>query len=819
MSHKSFISRILFLLMLCLGVNTVAPADNSKVYVINIASSLKAFSTTDLPDLGDDKALSYYTVRFKYKNKIWNRLRLGFFNDKANAEELLKTIQARYPRAFIGMVPASEISSSKKQEVHDGTYAVEYLLVSAADSLISVASNIKLPSKPEKDKQQPVSKLIEADHYYIISLKTAGNLSGFEKIITHPVVSRHPLYISELEIDDRTWYQYRIGFFTDRRKAERIVSTLEKTFPLARLIRITKEEKLIATSKIRAYTAVSSPKLTLPPKARPAVDAETTYRDLVKKGTEALSNKDYRTSISIFSELLSYPENSYSMDSQELLGFSYELNNQISNAKFEYERYISLYPESSGATRVRQRLASLITARKDAPKDLREARKDKIDPKWEIYGSVSQFYRRDTISLDITTETDVTTINTTDKRVNISEIDTILNVNSRRRSNDYEIRTRFTGSHAYDLLGEDTSNKAPLSEMYIDVLDINNKVNGRLGRQTSSKGGVLGRFDGVDAGYQMSDWFKINATAGYQVTSVYHSADTDAFFNGIRADFGTFLNAWDFSLYYIKQNDGDITGREAVGTEFRYFHPRRSLFGLVDHDIMFDITNTFLLNGTWTFANSTTMNATVDVRQSPILTSRNALQGQTYASVSEMLTVFTEEEILQIAEDRTAEIETFILGVSHPFSDKYTLNFDITASSFSATTASAGVEAIPATGTDYFINSQLVGTGVFKQNDTSIIAINESQTSVSDTTRLSWNYRMPVTRHFRINPRASVAQRDNTNNTSQSIYGLAYKMDYRWGRNTSFEFEFGGESSDKTLVSGDEKNQIYFLNLGYQHSF
>ncbi len=812
--------KILWVITLVVCSCTNVFAAENKVYTINIASSLGGFKSTDLPKVNIDKDKRFYTVKFKYKDQVWTRLRLGFFNSKAEASSALAGVRQTYSDAFIGLVPASEVDESKKSEIQREVYPIEYLVYNATKTLIVAASKIEKPGKTEAKQVEAAEEkpnVIEPDNYYVINLKTASNLDEFERIIGHDIVSNHALYISELEIDGRKWYQYRIGFYIEKNQAEKITNSLMKDFPLARIIIISKEEKKVATDRIRMYSAVVSPKLKIAPKTKPSTS--DTYQVLIKQGTTALSAKDYNAAIRAFTELLSYPENQYTMDAQELLGFSYELNKQIANARTEYERYISLYPESKGAVRVRQRLASLITARKEAPGDLREAEKKQIETKWEWFGSLSQFYRRDTSSLDISTDTGVTTINTTDKRVNLSEIDTILNVNSRLRSTDYDIRTRFTGGHTYDLLADNQSNEAPINELYVDVLDIKNHLNGRIGRQSSSKGGVLGRFDGLDAGYQMSDWFKVNMTAGYQVTSVYHSADTDSFFRGVRFDFGTFFNAWDFSLYYIKQDEGDIVGREAVGTEFRYFHPRRSLFGLIDHDILFDITNTILLNGSWSVTSDTSLNATIDIRQSPILTVRNALQGQTFTSINEMLTVFTEAEILQIAQDRTAEVKTFILGVSHTLSESYSMNIDITSTTISATKTSAGVDGLPETGPDYFVNTQLVGTSVFTQNDTSIIGLNFSNTSTSDSTSVQWNYRIPVTQNLRMNPRISATQRDNTDGSSQNIWGLAYKMDYRWKRNTSLEFEFGSETSDKTLVAGEEKNQVYFLNLGYQYNF
>jgi len=70
-----------------------------------------------------------------------------------------------------------------------------------------------------------------------------------------------------------------------------------------------------------------------------------------------------------------------------------------------------------------------------------------------------------------------------------------------------------------------------------------------------------------------------------------------------------------------------------------------------------------------------------------------------------------------------------------------------------------------------------------------------------------------------LNPRLSIADRDNDDGSSQSILGLAFKADYRWDRRTSFEVEFSSETSDKTLVSGQEKNDLFYINIGYHHNF
>lgn len=805
------------LLLLCF-YQTIVYAEQ-KLYVINIASSQGVFSARDLPKVNIKQQHRFYSIKLKTKNAIWNRLRLGFFTSKDEAQTYLKSVSTQYPDAFLGLVPAGEVEYSKTTEIHSPAYPALYLLLRSTDALIASAASLKPPVDKTDSADTQTAQQAVVDNYYIINLKTASNLNDFDSIIRQQEIQKHALYISELEIDRRTWYQYRLGFFIDKKSAEITLNNLQKTYPLARIIRISPAEKQLATDRIRAFSKISTPLTTPPAKTQHASNARELYPQLINRGTRALSEKDYKSAIDAFTQLLSYPENSYSMDAHELLGFAYELNNQIAYARKTYEEYLSLYPESRGATRVTQRLASLITARSSSPGDLREAKAKTIIPKWETFGSISQFYRRDTSSLDIDTETATSIINTTDSRVNLSEIDTLANFNARYRSNDYELRSRFTGGYIYDFQNDSEGNEVPINELYIDALSIEHNASIRLGRQRSNKGGVFGRFDGIDTGYQMAEQLKMNLTTGYLVPKTTQSANKDEFFTSLRADLGTFFNAWDFSLYYMKQTNGEITGREAIGSEFRYFHPQRSLFGLVDHDILFDKTNTILLNGSWTTNSKTSFNATIDLRQSPLLTTQSALQGQTFTSVDDMLNSFSEDEIIQIAQDRTARVKTFIFGVSQPLSENYTLNADITSSKISATDASAGVEAFPETDTEYFFSSQLIGSHVFRQNDSSIFGINYNDTTTSNTTSLRWNYRIPISQMLRLNPRISIAERDNSDDTTQSILGLAFKMDYRWNRRTSLEFEFSSESSDKTLVTGQEKNDIYYFSLGYHYTF
>ena len=63
--------------------------------------------------------------------------------------------------------------------------------------------------------------------------------------------------------------------------------------------------------------------------------------------------------------------------------------------------------------------------------------------------------------------------------------------------------------------------------------------------------------------------------------------------------------------------------------------------------------NTFIFTSNWVFPDTSSLFANVDIRKSPYLSTSNALQGQTAQSITELLNTYTEDEIKQLALDRT----------------------------------------------------------------------------------------------------------------------------------------------------------------------
>ncbi|HEY9198257.1 MAG TPA: hypothetical protein VIR60_02745, partial [Gammaproteobacteria bacterium] len=547
---------------------------------------------------------------------------------------------------------------------------------------------------------------------------------------------------------------------------------------------------------------------TLPPLPAERLDA------LMEEARQAMAGGNYPQAIQIYTKILQHQDTGKHQDALEFLGLARERNGQEAHAKLEYERYLQRYPVGDSAERVRQRLSALVTARAAPKGKLREAgaEPETEGPTWEYSGNFSQFYRRDTSH--IVEEENLTNTRTDETRVNMSALSNDLDFNARRRGGDLAIQTRATGGYEFDFLDEDEGEGdiSRVSSLYADFQDGKRNVGARFGRQTRNTGGVLGRFDGALLSYQLKPTVKLNAVSGYPVDSSKDNLKTDRYFYGVSADFGTYANAWDFVAFMIEQQVDGIVDRRAVGGEARYFDPVKSLLSYIDYDVSYMQLNTLLLLGNWNLPHEITLNATVDIRQSPVLTTYNAIQGQGVDSIDALLDRFDEDTIRDLAEDRTADSNSYTVGATKQLSERFQLTGDVTLSELGSTPASGGVEAMPSTGNEYYYNLQLIGSNLLKEGDITLLGLRYSDASTSDTTSVSINERYPINTAWRVNPRFRVDYRVNQpDDNDQWIYAPSLLMDYLWRKRYRFELETGGEWSQRQLSDATEDTQSYYV--------
>ena len=567
---------------------------------------------------------------------------------------------------------------------------------------------------------------------------------------------------------------------------------------------------VLGLSSLDLYAATATGTV---PAVKDAQGSQPTAEQLaqfMEEARQAMARADYSRAIALYTKILGYPDHPYRQDAQEFLGLARERNGQLAHAKAEYETYLRLYPEGEGAARVRQRLTGLLTAQAPAKEKLPKEKPREIPRAWSVRGGFSQFFRRD-----------VSTTDAAGTSVNLSELDTDLDVVAQLMKPDYQIQSRFTGGYRNDFIDGSPYNPLRITSLYVDAADNHRETLGRIGRQSQSRGGVLGRFDGLLLSRQLNQIVKLNLVGGYPVdSSTIDQIATDTRFYGINADLGTFANAWDFNVFAIEQTSEGLLDRRAVGGEMRYFRMNHSALGLVDYDVSYHTLNMLLLLGNWLFADNSTLNLIYDQRKSPILTTRNALIGQTDASLTALAQRFSEDQIRALAVDRSADSRSYTASFAHPLNDKLQIGGDITLSTLSATPASGGVAGFPDSGDDWSYSLQLMGTDLIKSGDITIIGLLRNQNNMSDTTSLNLNSRYPVNQAWRINPQLRIAHRHFSSDDSTQWSTLpAVRVSYMWRRDFNLELEAGGEWTNRDVAGTTDKTTGYYLSFGYRADF
>ena len=416
-----------------------------------------------------------------------------------------------------------------------------------------------------------------------------------------------------------------------------------------------------------------------------------------------------------------------------------------------------MYPDSEGADRVSQRLAALLASSGGSDRQVQTMTaggSSRRASDWNVRTFASQFYRRDANQL-----------NDQDEVISQSSIYTDISVDARRRGERFDFSARLTGGHRYNLLDqpERDDNNVRLSYAYADIADSKTRLRGRFGRQTRNSGGVLGRFDGLNLTYGLTERVQLEAVFGKPVYSTANGVDSDRTFYGLSAGFGPIGDNLDIRAFVLQQDIGGLTDRQAVGGELRYFGENKSFWGMLDYNPEFGELGSVFIQGSWRLPSNFTITGLFDQRQSPYLSLGNAMIGQFVEDFSELTILYTEDEIRQFAIDRSATTSTASLGLSRPLTPKLQLGF----------------------------------------------------------TTLNIDFRFQIGRAWRISPRIRVDYRKfNTDGSEQWIYTPGLRLEYRLGRKVRFELMAGKQFSTRELTSNlDEDRESYYFNLGYQLFF
>ena len=773
-------------------VSAPAPA-GARHYAVTLLSSFEPISDALLPV--DLKAPRLYRTQADVFGKTIFFVRLGFFTTQAEAATKRDELVARFPGAFVTEVTAQEFAATQPSQVK-----VEKPVVKPAPK----------PAPPRED-------------IYTITLAVSEKSAPSPAGPLPAALGTKRLYLHDVIRNGVTQHSLQLGFFSSAAEAETARRLLFLTYPEADIRTASRQEQNASARTVVATptTAAMRQAATAAPPASPVGNsaADKPATELMERGRTALTRGDNPSAINTFNQLLQLPPNRYSQEAQELIGLAHERDGGPTQAKQEYALYLRLYPEGEGAERVRQRLANLESA--PASKALTAAKKKEVNFN-TVYGGLSQYYYRGNSRAEITQTFGATLDQTTLTALDQSALITNLDITGRFRNGDYDNRVVLRDSYTLNFL----PNTENVNRLYAAYGEVRNKLydySGRLGRQPGNSGGVLGRFDGISMGYGISPKWRINLVAGEPVE--YNPINSDKLFWGTSLDFGTFAEHWNGSLYYINQTVDQIVDRQAIGTELRYFDPRRSLLSLIDYDVAYGALNIALLQGTQQIGTGTSLNMLVDHRKAPVLQTSNALFGETNTSIRSFLNLgMTEEQLHALAEARTPTADLVMLGITHNFNTTWQLGGDVKWYSISGTPASGAPPATPTmayqgTGDVYVYTLQGIGTGLITKRDVSVLSLSYLTGETYDGESIAFNNRTLYQDKWTFDLSLRYYQQTDNLGTELTRLTPIVRVGYRWRDKITLELEAGLEKGQTTSSTQTEDMTRTFYSLGYRWDF
>lgn len=489
---------------------------------------------------------------------------------------------------------------------------------------------------------------------------------------------------------------------------------------------------------------------------------------IIDEARRAMNAQDYGRAAVLYSKVVSADQNSERPEALEYLGLARLKNGQRAHARAEYQTYLTRYPDGEGAVRVQQRLDALLSANQPDRQPLRNSR-ESAPYTFDGYGTLSTSYQRAESFADLSGAVMLDS----SQIINFDGIGLM-------RSDRFDARVRGSGYFRYDYLDSSTGNGSRVRYLNLSLRDRFLELSGVLGRQSGGGGGILGRFDGLNTEWAYSDSSHVGAAFGFpQESAISDSIDTSRIFLGARWGWEGWNDQLAAEFWAIGQLDHGHTDRIAVGYEARWFGSQGSAFSAMDYDIYHQALNLIIASGNYRIFDSTTLNLLVDYRRLPFIMTRNALIGQSFTTLDEMRNQYSEEQLKQIADDRTPTNTTITAGINQRLGGDWQIAGDLTTTKFSSTEAGNDVAATLGTGWDVYLFTQLIGNNLLLNGDTGRLSFRVADTFAYTSYEFGASGRFPFLSGFWLSPRFNIVYRDQGKVGDQLGLRPGFRAEYR----------------------------------------
>jgi hypothetical protein len=631
-----------------------------------------------------------------------------------------------------------------------------------------------------------------------------------------------PAFVSETVVDGVKWYRLRVGPIEHRAEAERLLQLALQDYPRAWLA--------IGDDTVTSDATATADQVPLPAVERMGSDPPLPPEQLKKMLVDAraaLSAHNYPEAIALLTKLQRQPEFPDRARAQELLGLARERSGQLAHAKAEYEEYLRRYPHGEAAERVEYRLKILRAAEAKA-RTGREVGGTETEV-WQVSGGFAQMFRYDGTRVTNGPTPGLTNLPPAADTTQDSAIFTDVDLLARRRGESFDWLGRFSGGYDKTFVpgGTNLGDATRVSLASVEILEKPLGVLARVGRQVNSTGAILGTFDGVFLSWQFRPSWAIEAAAGYPTDLLTAAPQTQRRFESLSLLYVPRSAHWDCNIFAITQEYDGLKDRQSVGFQGRYLASRASLVVLVDYDTFYHSLNTASLLGTVQLPARWSLSLDAERRNSPVLTTGNAIIGQPVTSLSGLQETLTLDQIYQAARDRTPIISNYNFTATKPLGQRFQFTAVVSATQTAATPASFGVNAQPATGMLFNYQAQLYGSNLWSNGDFNVVTLTHGNTEIGRIDSVSLTSRVPVGGNWRLAPRFTVQRlSEQSDSSSSNSYIPSALLDWQRG-NKLLQFEVGGELGSRDafvqLANGQfvqtQKTTRYYASLSYRLTF
>jgi len=489
----------------------------------------------------------------------------------------------------------------------------------------------------------------------------------------------------------------------------------------------------------------------------------------------------------------------------ELAGSVGERRARLNQAVVLYETALDTDPPEEVSTRISNRLQGIRTMSVEPRARLAEADEKPAEDGWDYRGSLVQYYRDDIIDGLNDDDDGPESVN----RLFVTNV----GLQMARRTEADLWAIGLDASLINDLHEDETDSSVSNANISYTTEDL------RLvgGRQSRTLTGLNQRFDGISYKDTSRSAFQMTYALGYLVQSYYDDVDTDHSFYGANISFSPY-DAVDVDLYFVEQEISGLTDRQSVGSEIEYRNDVSFVYGIIDYDTFYEDLNNVTLISNYRYSPQWDFNLTANYGYSPTLSTLNALQGQAVDSIDSLTDRLTDDQIYQLARDRTSRATNLYFGGSYQIDTERQLYFDLSTFYLDATDESDGVLAIDDTDStqvslDYSVRD------FFSADDYSTVGLRLLNSTSSDTQSVRLRTRLPGYLGLIYDPRVRLDNRQGKDGRpDQWIINTALKLTYRATKKLNFETDFGFEYSDLDLPNLD-RQITYRLYAGYAYFF